>query len=428
VIAVYDFAVSRISFDFFGFLVVAEMERQRRGADNVHLVVVPAEGDGFHPNVQYDLQQKQWRLQNIVVAGTALLPTVTQFTVCSDRDQARAALSGREEDIHPEGYAIDAPIGRWATGYYFLEAHLGGDPRVLRSSEQARMYVGDWLRQITPAKSPVSLTLREATHNAQRNTDREVWLSFADWLAGQGYCPVIVPDTETVPEWTTETYRSHNGFSEAAFNLDLRLALYERCFLNVNVTNGPSQLCGLSPLTRNITFVTGDWLHEEPTPFLGSGLERGEAPPYSSVWQKFAWRVPTLDALKEEFLSIVEELGGEPYSTGAPNPFAPISANTNHDPNEIAMRFLTAREWELFDHAADLILEARGPSADIYYLQALAARARSLDTASEFFKMALATLVKSPDLVDENSRACQIFQHIKSLAPELIDANEIYQI
>ncbi len=115
-----------------------------------------------------------------------------------------------------------------------------------------------------------------------------MWLSFADWLAGQGYCPVIVPDTETVLEWTTETYRSHNGFSEAALNLDLRLALYEYCFLNVNVTNGPSQLCGLSPLTRNITFVTGDWLHEEPTPFLGLGLERGEAPPYSSAWQKFA--------------------------------------------------------------------------------------------------------------------------------------------
>ncbi len=91
------------------------------------------------------------------------------------------------------------------------------------------------------------------------------------------------------------------------------------------------------------------------------------------------------------------------------------------------MRFLTTREWELFDHAADLISAARGPSADIYYLQALAARARSLDTASEFFKMALETLAKSPDLADENSRACQIFQHIKSLAPELIDANEVYQ-
>ncbi len=137
------------------------------------------------------------------------------------------------------------------------------------------MYAGDWLRKISPDKPTVSLTLREATHNAQRNTEREVWLTFADWLGSQGYCPVIVPDTETAPEWTADTYRSHHGFSAAAFNLDLRLALYECCFLNVNVTNGPSQLCGLSPLTRNITFVTGDWLHEEPTPFLGLGLERG---------------------------------------------------------------------------------------------------------------------------------------------------------
>ena len=49
--AVYDFALSRVSFDFFGFLSVAELERQQRGYQVLHLIVVPADGDGFHPNV-----------------------------------------------------------------------------------------------------------------------------------------------------------------------------------------------------------------------------------------------------------------------------------------------------------------------------------------------------------------------------------------
>ena len=60
-LAVYDFAVSRISFDFFTYLALADLARREAGADRLYLLTVPADGDGFHPNVQYDLDQKRWR-------------------------------------------------------------------------------------------------------------------------------------------------------------------------------------------------------------------------------------------------------------------------------------------------------------------------------------------------------------------------------
>ena len=72
--AFYDLAVSRISFDYFGFLVLAEFERQYQQKDVLHLIVVPADGDGFHPNLLYDLKQKQWRLRNIVIPGLSFIP------------------------------------------------------------------------------------------------------------------------------------------------------------------------------------------------------------------------------------------------------------------------------------------------------------------------------------------------------------------
>ena len=87
--AFYDFSISRVSFDYFGFLVLAEFERQNQGKEILHLILVPAEGDGFHPNVLYDLKQKQWRVRNIIMPGLALVPALTQLTVCSSRDQAR---------------------------------------------------------------------------------------------------------------------------------------------------------------------------------------------------------------------------------------------------------------------------------------------------------------------------------------------------
>ena len=414
--AVYDFAVSRIAFDFFGFLVVAELARQNLQLDGIHLVVVPADGDGFHPNVQYELTQKQWRLKEIVIDGCWLLPSCRQLTVCHDRNEARRILLDPELTIYPEHYSIERPVARWETGYSMIEGHKGNDPRVLRASDQARRYVEAWKRSVAPDHQVVSLTLREALHNPQRNNELRDWLQFGHWLSDNGYYPVIVRDTETALLSDQIDFGSLTEFTTAAFNIDLRLALYELCFLNVNVANGPTQLCGLDPVTRILTFVTGDWLEIEPTPLLGDGVARGEPPSYSSKFQRWAWCLPDFENLKREFRKITEDLLSELGDNWEPYTYLPPDDSLRRDLLEIAMRFLEAREWTLFDEIAEQIVADNDSRLEIIYLQGLAANARPNQSAHIYFKKAIAILEENPKLVNENSNAQKIADHLQSLS------------
>jgi len=410
--AVYDLAQSRISFDFFGFLSVAELERQQRGYQMLHLIVVPADGDGFHPNVQYGLAQKRWRLRNIVIDGCWLLPSCKQLIVCQDRDQARNLLTEVQSGLYPSGYSLDSPKARWASGYSFVEGHKGNDPRVLRASDQARTYMSQWLNQAAPNKQVVSLTLREAGHNEKRNILRSEWIVFANWLKQSGYTPVFVPDTEIAATELAQGYQNHLTCEIAAVNIDLRMALYEHSFLNVNVTNGPAQLCGLSPITRCLTFVTGDWLHDEPTPFLPMGLDRGESPSYFSRHQKFVWRDPNEKTLVDAFNLFLAETKLSPLILGQlPNP-EPMDERNHRDLMQIAQRYLSGREWDLFDDLSSYLLKIRPNSYQLYYLAGLAAHARCDPNGKKKLKFALKLIEGEKEIEKTDNTALKVRDHI----------------
>lgn len=371
-VAVYDFALSRVSFDFFGFLVMAELKRREKGLEGVHLVLVPADGDGFHPNLQYGLDQKKWRLKNIIIDGCWLLPSCRQLSVYQDREQARAAIAGLRGPVFPDGYSIENPVPQWQNGWSIIEAHKGNDPRVLEASAQAHAYIAEWRRAHAGERPLVSLTLREASHNAQRNVELSTWIEFAGWLENEGYFPVLVRDTETALLPKPAELGKLADFPAAAFNLDLRMALYEAAFLNLGVTNGPGQLCNYSQVTRSLTFVTGEWMDVEPTPMLGSAVDRDESPAFLSKYQRWIWKKPELEILKMEFDKMARTLNGIGEASAQPSDEAlrlPLI--------EVARRFHKTGEWDLFEAAAADALEREDAAAEVHYLRGLAARARS---------------------------------------------------
>ena len=139
--AFYDLAVSRISFDYFGFLVLAEFERQYQQKDVLHLIVVPADGDGFHPNLLYDLKQKQWRLRNIVIPGLSFIPTKTQLTICESREHAQQFFANANHRTFPEDYSPENPSPRWHVSWATLYNALNRDFMVLQATFQAKEYI-----------------------------------------------------------------------------------------------------------------------------------------------------------------------------------------------------------------------------------------------------------------------------------------------
>ena len=66
--AFYDLEVSPVSFDFAVFLVLAENFRKRLDCKTLRIVIVPGANSGFrNENSGYDIDNKKWRLQNILI-------------------------------------------------------------------------------------------------------------------------------------------------------------------------------------------------------------------------------------------------------------------------------------------------------------------------------------------------------------------------
>jgi hypothetical protein len=75
----------------------------------------------------------------------------------------------------------------------------------------------------------VTITLRDSFRNTYRNSNREAWFKFADWINAQGLDAEILDECETAP-----------------LDPEVRMALYAGARMNLGSSNGPMALCHFS--------------------------------------------------------------------------------------------------------------------------------------------------------------------------------------
>jgi hypothetical protein len=158
-------------------------------------------------------------LHRICVSGARLLPTVRNVHVMSKRSHI-------EGDVFPPDWTNDRP--RFHYGPRFQK----NAPACLEATKAARDEIAMRFKQ-----PYTTITLREADYWPKRNSDRAAWERAARWLQDEGMPAVVVPDTHG------SGLHGCTEFSPAAWDVDLRLALYEGATLNLGVVNGPMVLC-----------------------------------------------------------------------------------------------------------------------------------------------------------------------------------------
>lgn len=303
--AFYDLDIHPISFDIGWFVVCADLEREKRGLERLHVVFVPMADPFNRPmppgyDAIVDLRSRFYRFENIVIPFAMMLPSASGYTVCDTREQAalyrriaphRFPADG-ERPSHPEySQAImrDLPKGRKEWGF--------------RAHPQALRYVRQWLATNVGERKPIVITLRQYKVDAERNSDPESWTAFCRSLAGTEYCPVIVPDTDHAFDPSENWYREFPVFEAACWNIALRMAIYESAYLNLYVNTGPALLCYLGSVCRYVFFkVVFDGVHLASTAFLKQlGFERDTSPCYATPFQKWVWEPDTLEIIQREF-------------------------------------------------------------------------------------------------------------------------------
>lgn len=273
--AVYDLSTGTIAYDFITWLVRAKLEQQRRGADCLHVILLPhTEGlGGFARHWgPHDEAATRWRLWNIVIAACPLADATV--TLAPTRDFRRGG-----ELWEPQGKShLLAPLVQ--------AAKAGEKIPLLKPSTAALRWASKW----TAGGRCVTLTLR---NNGDERDSSPAWAFFYEWLLEHGWMPLLLQDTADALQWPVG--------SLAALSIDLRAALYVSAAMNCFTHNGPMVLAwhtGAPLLAFNAGLPGAKWRESWEKNLK---LKFGEQLPWALENQRLIYQADDLPVLREAF-------------------------------------------------------------------------------------------------------------------------------
>ena len=140
------------------------------------------------------------------------------------------------------------------------------------------------------------------------NSDIESWTKFVHYLVDSGYHPVVIPDTDNAFYKMPEIDDAFI-FRECAWNMGLRVALYESSYLNFFVPNGCCALAIFNPLCSYICMnllPPGSTVTTEDA-YEAVGHHIGDDYNFATDRQRLCWKTDSFDNIKSAFLRFVSD-------------------------------------------------------------------------------------------------------------------------
>lgn len=248
IIAIYDLSSNPITFDFLEFLICAEMYRIYKKKDRIDIFIVTGfykglrkESDDYEKIINFD--KRIWRIYNILIPCISFFKSIERFSVNTERKFINKLIkTNKPEDIYPEKYNPNLPTrhneGVWLE--YYKKINKIPYLESLKSSQE---YIDIWLKNnIDNNKKIIVITLRMYNFRVKRNSNVEAWIKFATELDKNKYEVIFIPDTDSVMELNKHLFKDFHLFTEACWNLNLRLSIMEKAYLNF-VISGIAHLC-----------------------------------------------------------------------------------------------------------------------------------------------------------------------------------------
>jgi hypothetical protein len=182
----------------------------------------------------------------------------------------------------------------------------------LQATAQNLRNIEQWAQSHARGRRIVALTLRNYGYMQARNSNLDAWIAFARSLDADRFLPVFVPDLEQTLNGEAQHLKEFTTLPEAAWNVGLRMALYERAYVCLGVNTGPMGLCWLNARTHYATFKMAP--PDVPQTSLAFYRELGFEPfrslPFASATQELVWEEDTFEAIQGAFQRITQRLAG----------------------------------------------------------------------------------------------------------------------
>jgi hypothetical protein len=230
-LAVYDLDRAPVNHDVLQFVLLAERARRKSTRDRLHIVFVRGANRDY-ADKWYGRDEQEWRIQRMAIPMARMVGASVSFL------QDRAALDdllSRHEKVFPPGYRPDAPTYAFKLGALIQAVRAGEDLRYLVPHPNSEALVDAALKEVR--RPLVTITWRNSWLPA-KNGRPEDWVRLADHLNASGATVINLPDTRDAI-----TSNAAPIAAVAAYDPDIRLALYRAADLNLMVNNGPMLYC-----------------------------------------------------------------------------------------------------------------------------------------------------------------------------------------
>ncbi len=305
--AFYDLRISPVTFDFFQFLILADLDRKTRGLEKLHIVIIP-EATDIRKNFlldRFDEIDINWRIRQIIVPGCSLMPSCGGLvSVCGSRTEAEKFFLMAGLNVFPEGSSVKNSIPRFQLSEITAVHVCGESWSSLKATPQALDMARSWIKARANGRHVISITLREAGYGNEKNSNIAEWARFAHSLDPEKYLPVVIRDTYAANEMVPEELVGLTMFNEIAFNIELRMAFYEECYLNLVTNGGPLALCTLNHNVKCLSFkpMVKNW-HDATARGLQAtvGVGIGDQPHFQNSFQRWVWADDNYEVIQKYF-------------------------------------------------------------------------------------------------------------------------------
>jgi hypothetical protein len=307
IMAFYDLTVAPVTFDFAYFLADADSYARSKGKAGIYVYIIESDNDIMLSDKNYnqiiDKSKREWRIQNI------LLPLISHYPSCIGFAVVPRAmihdLPLPSANTYPPMYNLN-----YHPPFRYREAIKNITNRGFSgfmATNQGKKYVEGWCTSHgINNKKLVAITLRRYGYEVERNSDIDAWCQFAQWVRGLGYCPVFIPDTDSCWECLPQL-EGEIIFSEAAWNIGLRIAMNEVAIVNFFVSNGTAAIAQLSKQARFVHFlpiIPNSQADAEIYIDYGLNVEKSEKFPFAMEDQLLSFTNDEFDHIKSAFLRV----------------------------------------------------------------------------------------------------------------------------
>jgi hypothetical protein len=319
--SVYDFKVCEPTFDVLKHLYSAEMYRLKHGFPSLHIIFALCDTDsGFHQfsTDLYSVEHCEWRLKNICLAATSLLPKAS-ISIC--RRPLLAKLLEGASAVHPPGYTLEEPITANLLRQSIIQWMAGSPLPAMQASKTAHGLIAAWLKENASGKPVITVTLRRTKYaNTMRNSRLDAWGAFVQSLK-EKYCVIFLDDFDFVFDRPPPGFEDCKTLPSTMFSIELRSSLYQHAMLNLLVGNGPMALCTTNCYCRFLIFMNFDEQDKAQnyTTSLSQALRRGGdiRSSWFTPFQRYIWGEESFELIRESFDQMIELIESKKFRSRA---------------------------------------------------------------------------------------------------------------